>query len=243
MAKRDNTPAGIFEPFLNKATLFRDRESLHRPPAAGEEVPHREKEVESLASALAPVLKGEYAPGTVAVCGKEGTGKTTVLKHVCRELDRASLNLGVPVDTIYIDCEVANTHYRALYTLAVEAGADVPFTGWPTDEMYGALRERLGAKGTPTVAVMDGLSRMSPGHAGRVLRSLERLREDPRGPSLAVIGVFDEVEVPSYGGVRNPEEIFFKPYTVNQLEDLLKVRAEGAFYPGKLDEELTYSPS
>ncbi len=104
-----------------------------------EVLPHREKEINDLANILVPALRGE-TPSNVFIYGKTGTGKTAVVKFVGKELLKKGEQTGKKVNFIYMNCEIVDTQYRLLQNIANrfinEWNDHVPFTGWPTDEVY-----------------------------------------------------------------------------------------------------------
>ena len=60
-----------------------------RPSYTPDILPHREREINDLASVLVPALHGE-TPSNVFIYGKTGTGKTAVSKFVGKELLKKS---------------------------------------------------------------------------------------------------------------------------------------------------------
>lgn len=76
---------GIFDELLDSKTLFKNREVL-RPTYTPGELPHRQTQINYLASILVSALKGE-TPSNIFIYGKTGTGKTAVAKLVGKELE------------------------------------------------------------------------------------------------------------------------------------------------------------
>ena len=110
-----------------------------RPTYMPEILLHRDSEVGDLASVMVPALRQE-TPSNVFIYGKTGTGKTAVTKFVGRELVKKGEETGKKVNFIYINCEVVDTQYRLLQNITnhfiSEWSERIPFTGWPTDEVY-----------------------------------------------------------------------------------------------------------
>jgi cell division control protein 6 len=113
-------------------------------------LPHREKEITDLASILVPALRSE-TPSNVFIYGKTGTGKTAVTKFVGEELLKKGSETNRKVNFIYINCEIVDTQYRLLQNLANHFIDDwserIPFTGWPTDEVFAKLKQRIERQG------------------------------------------------------------------------------------------------
>ena len=107
---------GLFGTLLDTRPIFKNREYL-RPTYTPEELPHREEQIHQLARILAAPLRGE-TPSNVFIYGKTGTGKTATVKYVVKELGRVSDRAPRKVEVVYLNCEVVNTQYRILATLA-----------------------------------------------------------------------------------------------------------------------------
>ena len=75
----------IFDELLYNKTVFLNREVL-RPTYIPEVLPHRESQINQLASILVSALK-EETPSNIFIYGKTGTGKTAVVKLIGKELE------------------------------------------------------------------------------------------------------------------------------------------------------------
>jgi archaeal cell division control protein 6 len=134
----------LFGQLLEAEPIFVNKEVM-RASYTPEDLPHREPEIRQLGSILVPALRGD-TPSNVFIYGKTGTGKTACVKYVGKELNRKGQELGKRVNLIYINCEVVDTQYRVLQNIANSFvpperwSQRIPFTGWPTDEVYEALR-------------------------------------------------------------------------------------------------------
>ena len=128
----------IFQEFIQKSVpIFTDRNALnsHFTP---ETIPHRNQQINNLASILAPSLKGGK-PSNIFVYGMTGTGKTLSAKYVGQELEKMSNNGTNPVKVLYINCKMKNTadtEYRLIAELCRMMGQEVPTTGLPTQQVY-----------------------------------------------------------------------------------------------------------
>jgi cell division control protein 6 len=126
-------------------------------------LPHREREINDLASVLVPALRGE-TPSNVFIYGKTGTGKTAVAKFVGKELLKKGKETQKNVKFIYINCEIVDTQYRILQNIANhfidEWNEHIPFTGWPTDEVYSKVKSMMDKERCVTVIVLDEIDKL-----------------------------------------------------------------------------------
>ena len=115
---------GLFADLLKKGEIFGCRDVL-RSSYTPSELPHREDQINNMASILVPALRGE-TPSNVLIYGKTGTGKTAVAKYVGSELEAAGGRNKSRCSFIYINCEVIDTQYRVLAHLARSFGRGFP---------------------------------------------------------------------------------------------------------------------
>ena len=107
---------GLFDDLLEGTPIFDEREVL-RPSYTPTELPHRERQINEMATVLVSALRGD-TPSNILVYGKTGSGKTASAKFVSQELQRTSQDYEVPCHVEHINCEVTDTQYRVLAQLA-----------------------------------------------------------------------------------------------------------------------------
>src|SRR5690349_4236584 len=224
-----------------------------------EDLPHRDNEIRGLGSLLVPALRGE-TPSNVFIYGKTGTGKTACVKYVGKELSMKGTELGKRVNLIYINCEIVDTQYRVLQNIAnhfvpAENWAHrIPFTGWPTDEVYEALRRYVDGwkkgddeqwvrdptriSGEVTIIVLDEVDKLK---GDEVLYNLTRINGDLTQNKVSVIGISNDLKFTEFLDPRvksslGEESMIFAPYDAGQLQDILAQRAAMALKEGVLDE-------
>ena len=115
-ADADGESTGLFDNLLSGQPIFEDKEVL-RPAYTPRDLPHREEQIDSMATILVSALRGD-TPSNILIYGKTGTGKTASAKFVSDELEATSQRYDVPCDVEYINCEVTDTQYRVLAQLA-----------------------------------------------------------------------------------------------------------------------------
>ena len=112
----------LFDSFT-KESVFKNKfilQSNYTPEA----IPHRDKEIEQVASILAPCLRLEK-PSNVFLYGKTGTGKTLVAQFVKNQLLKRASKQKKSLTIIYINCKlrkVADTEYRILVEILRKLG-------------------------------------------------------------------------------------------------------------------------
>jgi cell division control protein 6 len=214
-----------------------------RPTYMPDILPHREKEIDELASVLVPALRGE-TPSNVFIYGKTGTGKTAVAKFVGKELLKKGQETGITVNFIYINCEVVDTQYRLLQNIANhfidEWSERIPFTGWPTDEVYTKLRKMLEKNGGVTIVILDEVDKLKGDEA---LYNLTRINSDLTQAKVSVLGISNDLKFTEFLDPRvksslGEENMIFCPYDARQLQDILSYRVDKALKPKSIDSDV-----
>ena len=248
----------LFGQLLQVEPLFVNKEVM-RASYTPDDLPHRDTEIRALGSLLVSALRGE-TPSNVFIYGKTGTGKTACVKYVGKELSLKGTELGKRVNLIYINCEIVDTQYRVLQNIAnhfvaAENWAQrIPFTGWPTDEVYEALRRYVDGwnkdeneqwardasrtAGEVTIIVLDEVDKLK---GDEVLYSLTRINGDLQTNKVSVIGISNDLKFTEFLDPRvksslGEESMIFAPYDAKQLEDILTQRATMALKPGVIQD-------
>jgi archaeal cell division control protein 6 len=232
----------LFDQYLESESLFLDREVM-RPSYMPELLPHREKEINDLANVLAPSLRGE-APSNIFIYGKTGTGKTAVVKFLGKELRKKGEQKGKKVNVIYLNCEIIDTHYRLLQNIANqfinEWNDHVPFTGWPTDEVYSKLKIMMDKEKSVTIIVLDEVDKLQGDEA---LYNLTRINSELQNARISVIGISNDLKFTEFLDPRvksslGEESMIFDPYDAKQLQDILHERVKTALKKGAVDDDV-----
>lgn len=224
-------------------TLFKNKtvlQSNHNP----ENIPHREKEIENVASILAPALRGEKV-SNLFVYGKTGTGKTLSVQHVGNRIIEKLNQLGSDnLKFIYLNCKlrkVADTEYRIVAELIHALGGKVPTTGLPTDYVYSKFVELVDSKKQMVILVLDEIDQAVKKIDDNFIYTLTRINSELKNSQISLIGISNSLTFmdnldPRVRSSLGEEELVFPPYNALQLQDILKVRAENAFQEGILED-------
>lgn len=231
----------MFSDYLEQESIFKNKELLetsYKP----EEILHREKQVNRLASILAPSLKGDD-PSNLFLYGTVGTGKTLLTKHVSDELREAADKSDEDLKIVYINCKmkkVADTEYRLCAQLAREMGEEVPSTGLPTDEVYDRFFTSLEeGEEDVVIIILDEIDALVKKIGDSFLYNLTRINDDLDDTKVSIVGISNDLNFTDYMDSRvksslSEEEIVFPPYNALELKEILKQRTEEAFHDGAL---------
>ncbi len=238
----------IFDGILTQKTLFVQKEVLrhtHKPEA----LPHRDQEIEHLSFNLVEALKG-HIPSNMILYGVTGAGKTAVTRFVCDQLQRKGEAIGRRVHPVMVNCRQIDTQYRVLSHLGNALleeyeQEDIPFTGWPTDRVFSELIRRMDSRGGVYVLVLDEIDHLVKKSGDDLLYNLTNLNAELKNARACVIGISNDLKFTDFLDPRvrsrlGQQDIVFNPYNAEQLQDILRTRAnigisEGAIGPGVIE--------
>ena len=232
----------IFNAFVNN-NLFKNKMVLQSNYNPGI-IPHRDEQIELVASILAPALRGERV-SNLFVYGKTGTGKTLSVQHVGNKILEKIKELGHDhLRLIYVNCKlkkIADTEYRILAELIHELGGSVPSTGLPTDQVYSKFIEIIDDKKQMILIILDEIDQAVKKISDNFIYNLTRLNSALKNAQISIIGISNNVAFmdnldPRVRSSLGEEELVFPPYNALQLQDILKERADMAFKEGVLEE-------
>lgn len=222
--------------------LFKNKQIL-QSNYSPEEIPHREKEIEHIASILAPSILGQKT-SNLFVYGKTGTGKTLCIQHVANKLNERVKNSKI-LRIEYVNCKlkkIADTEYRIFAELIKKLGGNVPATGLPTDQVYRKFLDLLDRSEEKLfIFILDEIDQAVKKISDDFLYNLMRLNSELDEVQISVIGISNDVKFlemidPRVKSSLSEEEIVFHAYNALQLQDILRKRATDAFKPGVVSE-------
>ncbi|MEM2139060.1 MAG: orc1/cdc6 family replication initiation protein [Candidatus Woesearchaeota archaeon] len=237
--------SNFFEKYLEDNKIFKNRNIL-QSSYIPENVLHRDNQINTIASVLAPSLKGSK-PSNIFLYGNPGTGKTLCIKYVSRQMQEIIDKKQLPVKILYLNCKmkrIADTEYRLIAQILKEMGQDIPATGLPTDEVYNIFYNLL-SKGNDKILILilDEIDQLINKAGDEIIYNLIRLNSEINNVQLSLVGIsnnaaFTEAMDPRVKSSLSEEDVLFTPYNALQIKDILKNRAENAFFENVLETGL-----
>lgn len=225
----------IFNKYLEQKSFFLNKDALTIKWMPNQII-HREDQINSMASMLAPVLKNEK-PSNLFIYGKTGTGKTIVCNYIGKKLEEASQSNGYKTKVLYVNCKmkrIADTEYRLFAYLIRKLGKEVPFTGLPTEQIYRIFFEAIEKENQILILIIDEIDALVEKIGDEILYSLTRINQELKNSKICVIGITNDLNFiekldPRIKSSLSEEELIFPPYNALQLKDILKQRSAVAF--------------
>jgi len=219
--------------FETESRIFKDERVLN-PEYLPELLPHREHQIERIANNISPASKGRPAQNTF-IFGAPGNGKTASVKFIFRKFQEFSDR----VKTIYINTWDYNTSHAILSKLVIDLGFFVQRRGLSKDEVIERLIEALKKTKKSLIVCLDEVDQLIKKDEN-ALYDLLRLNQYVDNPiGLVMISNYRDIFVnvePRIKSSLDIEEIEFKPYTLQEMKDILLERCKEAFRPCVLQE-------
>ena len=208
-------------------------EEVLLPDYMPDELLHREQELQAIADAIKPLL-GRRTPNNLFVHGSSGSGKTTCVKFLLKQLSEHSSGV-LPV---YVNCWENPTQMAVYNRIIEEMRLPLPRRGLATDEIFDRIMQFAKNYKKPILLVLDEMDGL---RHDKLLYVVSRANEQKL--TFGIIGISNNKELLSRldSRIRSSlrlSEMEFKPYSEEQLMSILRVRATRALSPGSFDDRL-----
>jgi archaeal cell division control protein 6 len=222
-------------------TLFRDPE-VFELDFVPEQFHHRENQMRELAFQIQPGLRGGRPLNTVCR-GLPGTGKTTSVRKLFAEIEDTTKKL-VPV---YVNCQIDNTKFAIFSQIYRKlAGHLPPASGTSFKQVFDAIARILQREETVLLVTLDDVNYLLyENEINKVLYTLLRAHEAYPGTRIGVILIISDMSVDltqavdaRVASVFRPTDIYFPPYSREEVSEILKERVQQGLFPKVLSDDM-----
>ncbi|MCM2465658.1 ORC1-type DNA replication protein [Methanoculleus oceani] len=221
-------------------TLFRDPE-VFEIDYVPEQFNHRDAQIRELAFQVRPGLRGARPLNTICR-GLPGTGKTTSVKKVLAEIEETTKKL-VPV---YINCQIDNTKFAIFSQIYRRVtGHPPPASGTSFKQVFDAIARVLQREEQVLLVALDDANYLLyENEINQVLYPLLRSHEAYPGVRIGVVAIVSDMSVTlqsevdaRVASVFRPTEIYFPPYSEEEVHGILEERVLQGLYPNVIRPE------
>ena len=222
-----------FSDLFKDSAVFANREVLS-PHYMPENLPFREKQIESIVKYMTPSLRGERGRN-LFVYGKTGTGKTSCVKHVVDKIK----DLPTKARVSYINCRIYNSRYRVLYKITSDYLPVYAKRGYGLVDIYERIINWVEEDAKILIVVLDEIDVVKD--LDDLIYTLTRANSDIKSGGIMIVGVSNKISFkedldPRSLSTLYENELVFPPYNSNELALILKERAEKGFKKGAIDQ-------
>jgi len=218
---------------LEESKIFKNEQALSTEYLP-EFLPHRENQIELIAKNISPATHGRPVQN-MFIIGSPGIGKTASIRFIFRQFEEFSER----VKTIYINTWNYNTSTAILSKIVLDLGMFVQRRGLSKDEIMERLIEALKKSNKGLIICLDEVDQLIKKDE-YALYDLLRLNQYVNNPiGLIMISNYRDIFVnvePRIKSSLNIDELEFKPYTIQEMKNILNERVKYAFRPGSLEE-------
>ncbi|MBA7604097.1 AAA family ATPase [Candidatus Bathyarchaeota archaeon] len=231
---------------MSQRSVFVDDTVLdinHIPP----KLLHREPELRFLNNIFRFIIDTPYEMSQRAVIiGGVGSGKTALAQRFGRDLEEEAKRRRVKAKYIHVNCrEVRGSLFMALNRAVRRLRPNFPDRGFSADELLATLMRILDEDDLQLVLGLDEVDALIEKEGSDAIYNLSRVQEErlegPRRLSLICISkdaeAFQGLDRSTLSTLQR-NIIRLSEYTQPQLADILLSRAEMAYRPGAISEEL-----
>ncbi|VVC02612.1 ORC1-type DNA replication protein 1 [Candidatus Bilamarchaeum dharawalense] len=223
---------GYFDDGNSGSSIIRD-EKILLPDYLPDELIQRDHELQYIADCIKPLL-GKRMPQNLFIHGSSGTGKTTCVRYLIRQLSEQSSSI-LPV---YVNCWENPTQLAIYNKIVEEMRLPLPRRGLAADEIFDKIMQFVKNYKKPILLVLDEMDAIRHEELLYVIsRSNEKML------AFGIIGISNNKSLLSKLDQRirsslRFSEMEFQAYSEEQLSSILRLRAERALEPASFDEKL-----
>ncbi len=216
-------------------TLFRDPE-VFEIDYVPEQFNYRDDQIKELAFQIRPSLRGGRPLNTVCR-GLPGTGKTTCVKKLFEEITTTTKKV-LPV---YINCQIDNTKFAIFSQIYRKlTGHLPPPSGTSFKTIFDAIARMIMKDEIVLLVCLDDANYLLyENEINNVLYPLLRSYESFEGTRIGVILILSDMAVDlsrsidaRVSSVLCPTDIYFPPYSEEEVHTIISERVMQGFYPG-----------
>jgi cell division control protein 6 len=223
--------------FTNKDALMHDY--------VPSRLPHRERELDDLKAYFNSVLRERFSL-KIHVNGAVGTGKTVLCRRLLKFLEEEASRLGVRLRCAYVNLARNSKFYYAMSDLHAQV-AGVHAAGLGPEEILVNVLEKIVREDSKLIVVLDEVDTyIDEGGATKMFYLLPRSYEVCSGAEARVSLIYvsrsfewmKKLDAATLDTLGRTLAVKLQEYSMPQVKDIIAYRAEEAFNPGAVGEDV-----
>ncbi len=209
-----------------------------------ERLPHRQEQMDQLAALFEGLFGGPVSQRAL-LKGSTGTGKTTLAKRFCIDLQALAAAEGRTIRWLHINCRRRATTQGVLQEIVNSTQDQLPVRGFSVSELLDILKKDLRKQRASLVVVLDEVDALIARSGSELIYQLSRFDEEEKGlqGSLSLLlvsqrNVLELLDAPTLSAFKRGNIVNLDRYTVSQLLDIVTQRAGLALIEGAAPPEV-----
>jgi cell division control protein 6 len=231
----------VIEDELLSSSIINDLNSLDFDYVP-DSLPHREKQLRSLARMFKPILSG--LSQNVVINGPVGTGKTVAAKKFCTSFSRIARKQGAIIDYVHINCRKRSTNSMVLLGVLNHFDPRFPDRGFSVQEMLQILGKQLQKRDSRLLLVLDEVDALIKKSGSTLIYNITRFADEslknPNPISIILISqqdVLSLLDVSTLSTFKRSNIIKMGKYSRDELYDIVNQRVQLAFHRNTVDQD------
>jgi cell division control protein 6 len=172
------------------------------------------------------------------IWGSPGTGKTASIQYLLKEVQKHSIKTNSPVATAYVNAGRTRNPYYTLLEILKQLNISVPEVGWQFFRLKQAFENTLKEKSV--LIAIDEVENILFKEKEPLIYYLNR---QPKTTLILISNKLSQAtQLPERClSTLQPEMLWFDPYSENEAFQILRARAQKAFKPNVISDELLWT--
>ena len=227
---------------VSGAALFRDKAKLSFDYVP-DRLLHRDRQIHRLQSLFRPLLDAG-SPSTAFLHGSVGTGKTHVARRFAAEFGKAAAEAGKAVESAVVNCRQRMGDDAILLAILRKFDERFPDRGFSIPEKLATLRGQLERRRAHLLLVLDEIDALLKKSGPQLVYTFTRWAEEGGRSTVSLVLIsskadaLEKLDPASRSTFRRGNAIEFPKYGRAELLDIARFRADLAFHPGTVPEEV-----
>ncbi len=223
-------------------SIFKDQAKLSFDYVP-EKMPHREAQMQRAQALFRPFVEAG-TPSTAFLFGPVGTGKTHLSRRFAADLTKTALEAGKAVEHVIVNCRQRMGDDAVLLGILKKFDERFPDRGFSIPEKLQTLRGQLERRKVHLIVILDEVDALLKKSGSQLVYTFTRWGEESGRSTVSLIlisqktDILDRMDAAARSTFRRTNAVEFPRYNRQELWDIAKIRADLAFHPATVSEEV-----
>ena len=204
---------------------------------------HRDRQMERLQTLFRPLRDAAIA-STAFLRGSVGTGKTHLSRRFAAEFAKSAAEAGRAVEHVVVNCRQRMGDDAVLLAILRKFDERFPDRGFSMTEKLNTLRGQLEKRKAHLIVILDEIDALLKKSGAQLVYTFTRWSEEGGRSTVSLILIsqkaeaLDKLDEASRSTFRRGNDVEFAKYTRDELRDIARYRADLAFHPGTVSDDV-----